>query len=474
MNIARLFSAPVIVVKWDDAVRQSLKPAYQGVNNAQLPVLLFDLLKDIGSVQSKRANPSLITSMMDYWHLIERLSNTNELKLKIRETRDRIGSEMLTEVSELLGIGLSVVVMRQLFDVQRSTISKIIGVSSRRPDWSCFLRNGDKLLVEAKGSTSKERSKTQLKKAIEQKNAMTGDVKVAAATLLKENAASEMKIVDPPVEGGGEMNGMLRHIYRANHYTSTFSFLGDDILSQYFDKMAKRLSGEIGEGEMNEKELMFHELAYNNPRLELFEKSFSGHLYGPVDGQYLYIAVDTRLLSYRGFMDFQDYDEDFFREEGGNQYLVHSDGIMIVNVMNAETFVERHSLESIKLNVDNIVLSDIDSIKNSTFNRYVRYLLSKCYGEAERNSNGILTVKIGRKARTFVTYHSRNINKFPTLKQEKEIYQLVHGKNAVLVTNLSVPKEYWGAPCVNRSDLQKITESGADTNVVREVFNSVL
>lgn len=474
MNLARLFSAPIIDVEWDNVVRQSLKPDYQGVNNAQLPVRLFDLLKDLGSVQSKRANPSLITSIMDYWHLIERLSDTHELKLKIQETRNRIGSEMLTEVSELLGMGLSVVVMRQLFDVQRSTISKIIGVSSRRPDWACFLRNGDKLLVEAKGSTSKVRSKTQLKKAIEQKNAMSGNVKVAAATLLKEDATSEMKIVDPPVEGDGEMNDMLHHIYRANHYTSVFSFLGDDILSQYFEKMAKRLSGEIEEREMNEKELMYQELAYNNPRLELFGKSFSGHLYGPVNGQYLYIAVDTRLLSYRGFMDFHDYDEDFSREEEGNQYFVHSDGIMVVNVMNAETFVSRHRLKSIRLNVDNIIISDIDSIKDSTFDRYVRYLLSKCYGQVERNTNGTFTIGMGRVNRTFVTYHSRNRGVLPTWKQEEDIRQLLMEKRAVLITNLEVLKDYWGIPCIDRSDFLKITESGADADIIREVFDSVM
>ena len=297
INPVRLLSAPYIDVEWDNMVQASLKPYYRTLTHARIPIRLFDLLKGIGSVQPRRVNPSWMSSMLDYGYLIERLDDTPDLKMKITETRTALGSEMLTEVSELMGVGLSVVVVSKLFDVQPSTIHKIIGVASRRPDWECLLKDNRILLVESKGTTNKATSTQQLKSAIEQKNAMQGDVKVAAASVLNEMVASKMMIVDPPVIEGGAADKNKRHVFRAWHYTSLFSFLGDDVLSLYFEKMAKRLSGNIGVEEMEDKQLIFNELIYNAPSLTINNENYAGHLYGPIKEQFIFLGVDKKLLT---------------------------------------------------------------------------------------------------------------------------------------------------------------------------------
>ena len=136
LNPLRIFASPQIEVEWDDVVKNNLKPIYRTQNNARVPIRLFDLLKELGSVQSKRLHPSLMKSMMDYDYLFDLIENTPELKLRITDIKAYLGSEFLTVVSGDMGIGLSVVVTSQLFDVDKSTICKIIG-TGRRPDWKC-------------------------------------------------------------------------------------------------------------------------------------------------------------------------------------------------------------------------------------------------------------------------------------------------------------------------------------------------
>ena len=201
MSLIQLFSEPTFEVELDPAIQGSLKPQYQQSNNVNvtLPIRLFDLLKNLGCVQPRRTKPSFLKSLMDYGYLLERLYSTPELKLKIQETREQMGSETLQEVSELMGIGLSVTVVSKLYDVQQSTIQKIIGVSSTRPDWKCCLKSGESLLVEAKGSSSRDTSKKQLTHAVEQEQAQNGDIKIATATILNETKASSMKIKDPTI-----------------------------------------------------------------------------------------------------------------------------------------------------------------------------------------------------------------------------------------------------------------------------------
>lgn len=470
MFITKLFSVPQLEVEWDNTVRRKLKPCYRGMTNANIPIRLIDLLKGLGSVQPKRATPSLISSLMDYAYLLDRISDTPELKLKIQETRNVIGSEMLTEVSELMGIGLSVVVVSRLFDVQRSTITKIIGVNTRRPDWTCYLNDGQILLVEAKGSISQTTSKQQLKDAVAQKNAMDGDVKVAAASVLNEAVSSKMTIVDPPVMKGGNWGEMQRHVYRANHYAAVFSFLGDDVLSMYFEKMAKRLSGRIREEEMEDKELMFNELRTNVPHVLIDNQAYSGHLYGPFDEQYLYIGVDIRLLYYRGFMDFADSEADVQIDKDNNQYLIHSDGVLVVQVNNPRQFIEEHHVESIGVSVDNIALRDVDSLRGNSFKRYVKYLLDKCFDSVKWIPGGRLEA-VGRGGKmSFVVYHSNYKRKHPTWRQYEDIEKLMRDSQGVLVTNLDIPRDFYEFSTIGRSDLRRIAESHGDRNVVREIL----
>ena len=469
-NNEKLFTTPTIEVEWDNEVQHNIKPCYKGATRAFIPIRLLDLLIKLGSIRPKRLNASLIASLADYEHLIYDIDDSAELKLKTHDIISQLGSEELGVVSELLGLGLSVVVVSELFDIQPSTVNLIKG-TKKRPDWKCLLNDERTLIIESKGSTDKYKSKIQLKEGIEQKKEVPGDISVVTASLLNENTTSKMKIIDPPAKEENNQNNLIRHIYRANHYTSVFSFLGEDILSLYFEKMAKRLSGEIREAEMEDKELMYDEFLRSSPSVRIEEKEYSGHLYGPFGKSYLFIGVNKELLPYNGFLRFVDSDKEIIVEKNGNQYFVLPDGILVVNVRNLDSFREGNFIESIGVGYDNIALSDIDSIRDSSFKRYVKYLLDKSYNGAEVCEDGGLRVMINGEHRNFYCYHIHNTKgKRQQARSMRKMVELMNDKSGVLVTNANIMREEMGFPCVVREDFEAIANARADVGLIREVF----
>ena len=471
LNPIKLFTSPWIEVEWDDVVKNGMRPNFSAINNTRVPIRLFDLLKGLGSVQSKRLNPSLMKSLMDFDYLLDLIVNDLDFKLRIADIKTNNGSELLTVVSGDLGIGLSVVVVSQLFDVDKSTICKIIG-AGKRPDWKCLLKDGRVMLVESKGSTSQYKSKTQLTEAVDQKNHCQGNIRIATATLLNETVSSKMRIVDPPIIEGEESGDMCRHVFRANHYTSVFSFMGEDVLSLYFEKMAKRLSGQIRDVEMEDKEMMYNELQYNAPSVRYVGNDYSGHLYHTGENHFIFLGVDKRLLSYRGFMNYVDAVEEHTREFRGNEYVVYTDGILVVNVKNSYSFFEEYQIESIGLGYDHIALSDIDSIRGSSFKRYVKYLLEKCDLDVEMTDNGSLRVQYGGRQKVFVVYHVQKNSSRGSWKQVAKVTDFMQNHEGILVTNLLLPKREIDFRCIDRSDFDVIAESIGNVDVVREIFMS--
>lgn len=459
-------------VKWDEDVKQSLRPRYRSANQARISFMISDLLIGIGYVQPKRLKPSAPLSLIDYGHLIEKFEDSPELKLRINEIRTCLEGETLGKISEEIGVGLSVVVTTKLFPVLKSTICRIKRTGGgKRPDWKCLLNDNQSLHVEAKGCTSKGTRTTQLKEAIEQKNSLPADFCIAAATLLKEDNISEMIIKDPPSSGDYPSTVNRKLVYRAYHYSSVFSFMGEEALSIYFEKMAKRLSGEIRPNEMGDKEMMFNFLLDAAPCVRIEDDEFSGHLYGPIDNQYIFLGVNKNLLYYQGFMEFQDADEEKLIEKDGNQYVIHTDGILVVNVENYDSFNTEYHIESTGVSLDTFALTDLDSISASSFRRYVKYLLDKCDENTQWTIREALVATVNNQKRLYFVFHVRNYkgrrNSFRTLMR---IHEFMDGRQGVLVTNIKIPQGEFEFPCIDRADFERIASTHADRDIVKEIF----
>jgi hypothetical protein len=140
-------------------------------------------------------------------------------------------------------------------------------------------------------------------------------------------------------------------------------------------------------------------------------------------------------------------------------------------VKNTNTFFEENHMESVGLGYEHIALSDIDSIRGSSFKRYVKYLLEKCGGVVEITDDGSLHLQYGEQKKVFVIYHVQKTgNRQATWKQIEKAEDIMAGYDGILVTNLWMPKRGLNIRCIDREDFHIIAETGGEVGVLREIF----
>lgn len=215
----------------------------------------------------------------------------------------------------------------------------------------------------------------------------------------------------------------------------------------------------------------YHAYSGDAPCVKIDENEYAGHLYGTKDNQYMFLGVNKNLLYYRGFMEFQDSDEDKIIMKDGIQFMIYSDGILVAKVSDFDNFYKEYHIASTGVSMDTVALNDLDSIRTSSFNRYVKYILDKCEAEPKWASRGTLKAKINGNEKIYQILHIRynKGERFPdrTLKRIKDFMKKRQG---ILVTNLRIPQEDLDFPYIGRTDFERIASSQADINVVREVF----
>lgn len=349
---------------------------------------LYKLIYFTGAIQTRRKSPSNRMKFFDQSYLIDWIYDSEQFRVKIDEIRRLRGSEVLHDVSEDLGVGISIMIAKELFDVKDTTIQRIYGTNKKRPDWKCLTEGNRTLIVESKGASSQAISNAQREDAITQKQTRIADVRVASLTLIKENQISTNNFIDPPSTPENMDIERKTRILRAGHYSSVFSFLGHAYLSKYYSKMRKRLLDEITSEEQRNKDLMFNELRFNYPIVRFLNHDFAGTFYKIAEKSYFFVGIDNRLLSYEGFKTFQDYETDIERIVMDNRYILFKDGILLIEVLNIRAFEDIVLEEDVKSYQENNTISDVDEMQESTFEKYFEYLLAKTGFEIEKEQIG--------------------------------------------------------------------------------------
>lgn len=376
-DIAALFQNKNIQVDIDPILLPHIKSADKITTQRIISFNLYQLIYHIGTIQSRRFAPSNRLKLLDKIDLIEKIyTNTNEFRIKIDEIRQINGSETLISISEDFGIGISVVIAESLFNTKRSTIQKIYG-TGRRPDWKCQLTDNRIFVAEGKGATSIATSNTQEAHALDQKTKEPGDIRVASLTVLNEDTISTNRYLDPPIENDNLTPEMQNHILRAGHYASVFSFLGNSRLSRYYSQMRKRIEGIITSQEQNLKDTIFRELRFNDPTINFKGQKFVGSFYNIENDKYLFVGVDKRLLSYQGFISYNEFESDIEETIQDNVFILYKDGVLVIEIQNVEVFSDIVNVPSIKNYQDNITISDIDEMNEISFSKYFEYILKE-------------------------------------------------------------------------------------------------
>lgn len=409
---------------------------------------LYKLIYATGTIQSRRKSPSNRQKFSDMSDLIERIdANSIEFKVKISEIQETEDPELLASISEDFGVGISVIIAENLFNIKYSTIQRIYG-RDKRPDWECQTNDNRILIVESKGSSSQATSNTQLTKALIQKKRRTGDIKVASLTVINENVISTNRFLDPPINSDDMDWGMKNKILRAGHYSSVFSFLGHSVLSKYYSQMRKRLLNSITPNEQNEKNNIYFELRDIYPNVEFNNKTFTGSFYNIDEETYIFIGIDKKLLSYEGFIEFTDYENEIDETRNENHYLQFKDGVLIIEIKKISEFSNIILPEKIKSYQDNITISDVDAMTGLSFEKYVNFLLiqngfeTKIDQKLQDYRADIIGWKDGKKYIFELKLYKRKKIFRRELKQLVKYSQIEGVDKTVLITNAEIQGEF--------------------------------
>ena len=405
---------------------------------------LYKLIYAIGTIQTRRFAPSNRMKFFDKSDLIEKIyPDTNEFRVKLGELRDINGSEVLSTISEDFGVGISVVVAEAFYNIRFSTIQRIYG-HDKRPDWKCQTTDNRTLIIESKGTSYQFASIVLEKRALIQKIKRNGDVKIASISVFNEDNISTNRFLDPPILSEKIDSGMQNRILRAGHYSSVFSFLGIALLSRYYSQMRDRLLKSITPEQQIDKNNIYFRLRDNFPNIEFRRNNYTGSFYYLEGSKYIFIGIDRDLISYEGFLRFIDYESEIDETINENHYILFKDGILIIEIKNIEAFSSLVDTNQILNYQDNITISDIDSMTESSFSKYFNYLLKQNGFETQKeykSQKGIPDIiafkNNARYAFEIKLFRHRKVN-VEIFDQLLTNYQLINFDKVVLITNVKI------------------------------------
>jgi hypothetical protein len=476
-DIAALFQNKNIQVVIDPLLLPHIKSADKITTQRIISFNLYQLIYHIGTIQSRRFAPSNRLKFLDKIDLIEKIySNTNEFRIKINEIRQINGSETLISISEDFGIGISVVVAESLFNIKRSTIQKIYG-TGRRPDWKCQLTDNRIFVAEGKGATSIATSNTQQVRALDQKTREPGDIRIASLTVLNEDTISTNRYLDPPIENDNVTPEMQNHILRAGHYASVFSFLGNSRLSRYYSQMRKRIEGIITSQEQNLKDTTFRELRFNDPTISFKEQDFVGSFYNIQNVKFLFVGVDKRLLSYQGFISYNEFESDVEETIQDNVFILYKDGVLVIEILNIDVFSDIVNISVIKNYQDNITISDIDEMNEISFSKYFEYILKEngFTNLTEQTNRNDLFVDLSATKGNQIFYfeyklfRNKRIGR-DSIQQVSEFRRRLDNGKLILITNAKLTNTQFDNENIIIIDREKLDQLTKNSNLLNDLI----
>lgn len=338
------------------------------IDTQKIQINLFKLIRAVGTIQTRRENPSNLQKIIDKSDLLDWIKNTDEFRIKKHPDTDKQIS-----ISEDLGVGLAVLIADHFFKIKWSTLGKIPRISGSYPDIRCFSDLGMEIVIEAKGTiNSSFRNNVQKPDARNKKNNITADINIASCALLNENSITNVEYLDPP-HISPEDKRYAESLLRADHYTRFFNLIGQKELSKYFNLMRKRIINDRNFKEFTYKQELYFKIKSNYLKINRNNVNFLGNIEQHDKNSFIFIGIDEKLLSLNGFVDFQDYAEDFYIKEGNNEFYITSDGIIFGLLKNLK-FIKNQIKAEIHHYFDFVTIADLDSMKENTIIEFFEFI----------------------------------------------------------------------------------------------------
>jgi len=342
------------------------------MNNIQnISINLTKLVYAAGTVQTRRGEPTSFQKFSDREDLLEFIKDCDDFCIKKHDDLD-----VQRTLSEDFGVGLSVLTADHFYGIDWNTVTKIKRTRGSKPDIKCFSLANELIIIEAKGTTSVYTRNTQKSAALRQKNTVaSAHVKVGSCTLLNENSISDVDFFDPPFIPTTDIR-YEKALQRADHYARVFNLIGQKELSIYFSLMRQRIVHNKNFSEFNYKQDLFSKIKMHYIRLSLGQHFYYGSIERLDNELFIFTGIEEELLNAFDFINFKDYKEQYFEEEG-NRFFLFSDGLCIAFLTNIRFFEDQIRYEQIPHHYEAFTIVDFDHSKEPTIKKYLSYLFEK-------------------------------------------------------------------------------------------------
>lgn len=438
-EIITRFQQRKISLQIDPLLQKQIATKYRN-SPIELSFSLFDFAYAIGtcrSVAPTKANKFSLA--LDFLEILVR-NNANELRILISDSES---TEQKQDISKYAGEGLSLIIAEKLYNLRRSTITRIRRRGNEsKPDFMGF-NPPLKVVWEAKGSTDII-GQDEINHAKNQKANETADIAFASLAALKSESITEVYLEDPPtlpLDG----DALRQQLSRVMHYVNIFNFIGQPRLSRYFALLGKRLERDRRFPEYKEKEQLFEEIRFKSIRLSIKEWDFLGNIERIGDSTFFYVGFDERLLSVQNFLGFMDYEEDFIFKQDKNTFAISRDGICYgylrdLSELRNLGFAREINVQEISFYRDTLSIRDLDYMLDFQLAEHIKYLFAREGFEVRRellDGNKRFDLIVIKEGKVYVVEVKKDvvIKTFEQLKGRGDV------SAALLITTMRISDE---------------------------------
>jgi hypothetical protein len=363
----------------DPSLQNGIQASYRNNTPLRFNFTLFNLIYSIGSCRSVDITCSnKFAIALDFVGIF---ADMNELRASIEDKT----IEQKIEMSKLIGEGLSCLIAEKLYNIEKSTISRIKRKSNEsKPDFQGYDQNL-KIVWEAKGSMDTI-DQSVIDYAKQQKIKEPANIAFASFATIKSQSITKVVIEDPT---SIPENTIQRKLSRIRHYVDTFNFIGQAELSRYFRLLGIRLEKEsINFPEFDEKIDLYKKIKKNYVRIPIKGKNYLGSIerIGEYEeSNFLYVGFDEKLISIDGFSNFTDYEEDIRYEQKNktkiNTFIITRDGICYGHIQDLalleKNIGSKINIKKIPYYRDVLSIRDLDNMLHFQLEEEIAYLFRR-------------------------------------------------------------------------------------------------
>lgn len=328
-----------------------------------------DFLENICIMQSREFNPSNYVNLDEFKYIKSWISSFTPLSFHQVEGR----VEDKTVLSENVGVGLAMCSIEKLWG--KAEFMKI-DATVKRPDFTAILENGDRLIIESKG-TGQIDSKTVVKafkKAYVQKNVNIGKgffERIVSVSHLVHDASSVVYLLDPPTDEPRKATVNERMSAKAYNYSKLFSVYGFSELSRYFHLLSRRYIEKNFKNESLSEKINLLDKILNQFTYRYDNKTYYGQI-RRINDKNIFLGVDENLLYLETFATFKEKENKVLKYESYKINLSKR-GFITIEFNDPKKLGWNIRNNQILNNYDFLTISDIDEMSGIGFENFITY-----------------------------------------------------------------------------------------------------